>query len=383
MTSTGTATAVPMPTYTPTPIAIKTPSQSPTPMPSRVPPLFGVGISGHELIAMCDTIYYYGARAIELTITWQMIEPINDQWDWRLDSYIERAEFCGFTLLAHIDSKSSWGTMPRSDHGGPSRPPTNMDDYQDFVKHVAEHYQGRIKAYSFEVEAASNFYWAGTVEQYGILLDAGYEAVKAADPDALVLNDGLSSSGMTALYAKHMYDQGRAVEALDFLKTNWEHFPANVPRLETVEDLEALFELPEAERVFAWLPMLLERPQSYDEFQMHYFGPSEHLAIIMDWARERTNKPIQLWEFGYGWSDRATFDERKQAEAIQPLLTIAAEHGATVIIWWRFTDEAEKAGEGVTGLWVTGQGPRPSADIFRTVSEKYAINSPRHDGTLR
>ncbi len=79
-------------------------------------------------------------------------------------------------------------------------PPRNLDlpwnDPQNywgqFVYQTALHYRGRIQAWEIWNEPDVPFFWQGTAEQYAQLLKVAYFAIKAADPDAIVLFGGLA-----------------------------------------------------------------------------------------------------------------------------------------------------------------------------------------------
>ncbi len=80
-------------------------------------------------------------------------------------------------------------------------PPDNLDlpwDHPDnawgnFVYQTVSHFKDRVHVWEIWNEPdLGDVFWSGTPEQYAQLLKVGYEAVKAADPEATVLFAGLA-----------------------------------------------------------------------------------------------------------------------------------------------------------------------------------------------
>jgi len=134
---------------------------------------------------------------VKQTFAWRDIEGAGKgQFDWgRPDRIVDQAEQYGIKLLVRLDSQPQWagGKFPESG------PPDNMQDYADFVSAVATRYKGRVAAYQIWNEPNLNVpgrsEWGGrppNPAEYTVMLKAGYEAVKAADPAALVVSAGLA-----------------------------------------------------------------------------------------------------------------------------------------------------------------------------------------------
>ena len=76
-----------------------------------------------------------------------------------------------------------------------TRRPKSWRTTGDFVQRVAERYQGRIRAYIIWNEPNLAIEWGGQPPDpvgFTKLLQVGYEAVKAGDPEALVVAAGLA-----------------------------------------------------------------------------------------------------------------------------------------------------------------------------------------------
>jgi hypothetical protein len=92
--------------------------------------------------------------------------------------------------------------------------PQNAADYADFLRYVATRYAGRVSAWEVWNEENTQRFWSTgpNAAQYTQLLKAAYPAVKAADPNALVVFGGVSQNdysfieGAYAAGAKGSFD---------------------------------------------------------------------------------------------------------------------------------------------------------------------------------
>jgi hypothetical protein len=67
----------------------------------------------------------------------------------------------------------------------------NGNHWAEFVYNTVVHYRDRVKHWEIWNEVEWDWFWLGTEAEYAQLLKVGYQAVKAADPDATVLFAGL------------------------------------------------------------------------------------------------------------------------------------------------------------------------------------------------
>ena len=155
--------------------------------------------------------------------TWNDIEPNppvggkhNYYWN-KVDEMVLTAQRAGFrNLIVVLKSSSKWGIRKiklrgpleklSASRGTVSALPSNEQNlkyYQDYVFNFVERYDGDgsddlpgllypILDYEIETEAQHGVYWKGTADEYVILLKAGYEAVKKANPKARVILSGFA-----------------------------------------------------------------------------------------------------------------------------------------------------------------------------------------------
>jgi polysaccharide biosynthesis protein PslG len=138
-----------------------------------------------------------------------------DAWA-KYDNIVNLTEQYGLQIQARLDNPPKWSRA--NPDAGDFAPP---DDYQDFVNFavaVAERYRGRIRYYQIWNEPNANQEWGiGPVnpEQYTDLLCRTYAALKAVDPELVVISAPLSPTVELTdrnlnefIYLQRMYDAG-------------------------------------------------------------------------------------------------------------------------------------------------------------------------------
>jgi hypothetical protein len=127
---------------------------------------------------------------------WRDIEgAAKGAFDWsRTDRIVEMANGDSVDLIVRIDHQPSWAGGAFPGNG----PPDNPQDLADFLKAIATRYKGRVRAYEVWNEPNLSREWGGKLPDpgaYAKLLKLAYSALKAADPNVMVISAGLSPTG--------------------------------------------------------------------------------------------------------------------------------------------------------------------------------------------
>lgn len=130
---------------------------------------------------------------------WREIEGIEKgQYDWyRPDRIVDKAEQAGVKLVVRLDRQPFW-SEPVDNQFKDNQPPANLQDFADFCGVVAARYKGRIGAYEVWNEPNLSREWGEKMPnpaEYTELLKVCYAAIKAADPNAIVISAGLAPTG--------------------------------------------------------------------------------------------------------------------------------------------------------------------------------------------
>jgi hypothetical protein len=100
----------------------------------------------------------------------------------------------GIDLLVRVDHQPEWAGGNYPTNGAPDDP----QDLADFLSAMATRYEGRIRAYEIWNEPNLAREWGGKTPDpvaYAEMLKLAYAAIKAADPNAMVISAGLSPTG--------------------------------------------------------------------------------------------------------------------------------------------------------------------------------------------
>jgi hypothetical protein len=153
---------------------------------------------------------------------WREIEGLGkSQFDWSItDRIVTQAESIGLHIIARLDDEPTWasGQVYPNDNNVIMSPPKNPQDFSDFCYALASRYKGRIAAYQIWNEPNLAREWGGKAPDpasYVELLKVGYQAIKRADPNAIVISAGMAPTtrfDKVAMpdteYLKRMYAAG-------------------------------------------------------------------------------------------------------------------------------------------------------------------------------
>lgn len=159
---------------------------------------------------------------VKQTFAWEDIQPERDVWSFgRADDLLLELERRNLKVVARLSDAPEWAHPSigaRKTGNFVDAPP---DDFADFARYcgiLAERYRGRISAYQIWNEPNLSREWGDRVPDaagYVALLQACAEAIRAADPDAILISAGLAPTGTndaTALpddvYLQAMYNAG-------------------------------------------------------------------------------------------------------------------------------------------------------------------------------
>ena len=258
-----------------------------------------------------------GARCVGLDFDWRRIESQRGQYAWQdTDEVVALAKRYRLRLVPMLLYTPHWAsTAPFAPLNYQHAPPADYADYRDFVYAVVNRYkphgaspltadgygitdwviwnEPNLRSAGAEPEPSGS--WTGSLEEYVLLLQAGYEGAHAADPDCNVLNGGLAdiSWAESGLYLpsamERFYDPDGDGDASDGARPFFDTLNIHTYQVDT----------PEA----TWYEERLEPLVNV----MERFGDGE--------------KPIWVTETGYGSvtapvAESPCVDEETQADAV-------------------------------------------------------------------
>jgi hypothetical protein len=130
-----------------------------------------------------------GAGATKVYLFWNQIEPEKGRYDWRaVDAFVDQLHSPEEGLIS-LFSASQWATRTSATMLPPS-PADDPEDYRRFVYDLVKHCHGRVRYWQNDSEPNNPVYWSGTKEEFVAQLKVFYQAVKQADPSAVVVAGG-------------------------------------------------------------------------------------------------------------------------------------------------------------------------------------------------
>jgi hypothetical protein len=159
-----------------------------------------------------------GFRWVKQELPWRELEGAGKgQWQWATaDRVMDQIEAHQLKVIVRLGSQPQWAASrtPLPDIG----PPDDLQDFYDYVYAVASRYKGRVAAYQIWNEPNLAREWGHRPPDpagYAAMLKVGYQAVKAADPAAIVISAGMApttrndAAAMPDTYfLQGMYDAG-------------------------------------------------------------------------------------------------------------------------------------------------------------------------------
>ncbi|MBI2885797.1 MAG: cellulase family glycosylhydrolase [Chloroflexi bacterium] len=328
------------------------PSPTPTRVPRLVPLIYGFQVDPSESYSRALQLTTgAGFGWIKYQTRWEEFEPRAGAHNWGfLDGVVSGAEAAKVKVLLSVVTAPGWA-RPGQDlavHG----PPTDPLTYARFVGALAARYKGRVAAYEVWNEQNLAREWGGTGRQsaaaYVALLKPAYQAIKAADPAAIVVTGALTPAGNVnipelggllarddAEFLREMYQAGMkgSFDAVGVHPSGFNNDPALDPRD----------------------PAVLSRAGGFHAHRSFYFRNFEFYWDVMV---ENGDADKKLWftEFGWAsgcgagveWAYAQENTEQLQADYLARAYQIGKERGeiGAMFLWnlnFRTADQAKCA----------------------------------------
>ena len=154
----------------------------------------------HVLGSAWPPLKFGALRIWDDGVTWNKLQPSSgSRWDGgalaRLDALVKMARDHHVKPMLVLGQTPAWASSSPSAQGsygpGAPAPPRRLSDWTRYVSFLAKRYRGQIEAYQVWNEPSFSDQWNGTVQQMAALTKAAHDAIKAADPAALVVSPGV------------------------------------------------------------------------------------------------------------------------------------------------------------------------------------------------
>ena len=175
-----------------------------------------------QRVRMLDDLRAAGVEWIRIDVYWRVLEPVPGERAPSVvaltDEVVDLARARGMAVMVNLGSTPPWAAS-----GRPTDPPADPAAYGTIARWAAVHFAGRVAAWG--VYNSPNLHgWSPRA--YATVLRAAYPAIKAGDPDALVVAGNLATND--AAWVAGLYEAG-ARGAFDVLATHAYQSPRNLP----------------------------------------------------------------------------------------------------------------------------------------------------------
>ncbi|GAA4445964.1 hypothetical protein GCM10023170_025510 [Phytohabitans houttuyneae] len=281
-------------------------------------------------------------------LSWCDIEREQGRPDWSaVDRVAERSRSLGITLHLKIRTGVCWATGGTAQHvrgtanKTESAMPRDLDAYKSFVDSVVRRYAPYgVREYAVENEVNAPQYWAGSPADYTTLVTAAAAAIRAADPDARVVDSGISSVAYGWGVADRLLQAGRQDEAVRAYNAYFQRRIGTrgkqIPPVSTPADLRAALAVAQNARNLEYLAATerLLDGKVVDVRQVHFY---EHWSAVPDLlgylsAQTPAGTPVEAWEVGQFWRDGDGDAASRSAEMVKAVALLAAG-GVREVIW--------------------------------------------------
>jgi hypothetical protein len=365
------------------PPAAPSPVTAPPPLPTGQPVL-GVKWDWDRADAYGPFLRGFPGGYTFYELVWCDIETERGTRDWsRIDQVVDGAARLGFRMNLKIRIGSCWAAGARLESRGQkektaSLPPVDVGEYRSFVQAVVTRYAPRgVHRYAIENEINGNGFWQGTPAEYQSLARAASAEIRSADPDAVVLDSGISSTAYGAAIARWLLDQGRGDEAVAayrrYYDRRFEVRGDQIPQADDIDDLRAALEAEQPARNLAFVDAALglAREGVLDAYQLHFYERWDNVPVLVDFLRSSlpAGFPIESWETGCFWRGAPDDPALLAGEAAKTVALLLAG-GVRTVIWLPAAHDpgGRKATEDRWGLFDSDGTPRLSARIFRDLA---------------
>lgn len=314
-------------------------------------------------------------------LVWCQMEPTRGQVDWRtLDRIVSQATEVGVDLMLKIRVGSCWATQGSAQYvrGAKNKTeslmPTDLGVYSDFVSSLVKRYAPRgVHEYSVENEINSASFWGGTPQEYLALVGAASSAIRAADPAAIVVDPGISSTAYGYGIADRLLQQGRtaqAIAAYNQYYVNRAGVRSNISTVSTAAELRTQLADAKARRNLDYLAMDTQLLKSgvVDVRQIHFYETSASIPALDGYLRATTpaGMPIEAWEVGSFVRGQDVANDASTVEMVKKVALLLAA-GVRKVLWLPLlanSGTGRNSDEPRTGLLNPDGTERPAGKVY-------------------
>ncbi|HEY8507747.1 MAG TPA: cellulase family glycosylhydrolase [Steroidobacteraceae bacterium] len=193
------------------------------------PFIVGIGRSLNDSTGASTALSWLGVESVRLDVPWAMVEASPGRF--AIPPSIETA--VNDALAANIEPLLILAYGHPAYGGDKPTAPAAINAFARYATFVVTHFKGRVRLFDLwnEWDARTGGTTPGDADSYVALAKRVYPAIKAANPQAVVLSGGLSATGLQAGWLERFLRQGglQFVDALSIHPYNFQLRTGNTP----------------------------------------------------------------------------------------------------------------------------------------------------------
>jgi polysaccharide biosynthesis protein PslG len=166
----------------------------------------GIGTSMNDSTGVGTALSWLGVKSVRMDVPWKLVEVSRGQYTMpaAIESRVNDATSRGIEPLLIL----AYGN-PLYGNDKPTTPAA-IAAYSRYAAFVVTHFRGRVRLFDLwnEWDAQTGRTKAGTPDTYVSMAKEAYAAIKAANPEAVVLSGGISGSGLAAGWLERFLQLG-------------------------------------------------------------------------------------------------------------------------------------------------------------------------------
>jgi hypothetical protein len=280
--------------------------------------------------------------------TWCDVEPTEGTYDWsELDEVTAQAESVGQELMLKVRVGSCWATGGQIGEARgakaktASTTPADMAKYDAFLNALVARYGARgVKEWAIENEVNNTAQWAGTPEEYVALVEHAADVIRAEQPDAVILDSGISSPTMGTGIVVDLLAQNKPDEALAAYQRYYARRHTSrtkdYPAISTQAELQKLVATDKWKYNEAMIEATLGLANDgvIDRLQTHFYERWDAAPLLVGFLRSKipADMPIEAWEVGLFDVDDA-MPEAQLSEEVTKTVSQLLAYGVARVLW--------------------------------------------------
>jgi Glycosyl hydrolases family 39 len=162
--------------------------------------MFSMDMQSEALTGMpWPGVGFGGIRLWDTHTSWSWLNWSRGVYGWSLlDQWLDLAESHHVDVLYTFGVTPSWAaanpTQSCEYHPGACSPPADLRDWEEFVRALVVHANGRIKYWELWNEPNLDQFWSGDIQTLLQMSQRAYAIIKSIDPNAVVLTPAPTAS---------------------------------------------------------------------------------------------------------------------------------------------------------------------------------------------